>query len=51
VSYALHRHLPPGTSVACLAGSLDDALRRKHSTPQADAAAAKLCEAAAERLG
>lgn len=51
VSYALHRHLPPGTSVVCLAGSLDDALRRKHSTPQADAAAAKLCEAAAERLG
>lgn len=51
VSYILQRHLPAGSSVACFAGALDAALRRKHSTPEADLAAAALCEAAAERLG
>lgn len=51
VSYALQRHLPAGTSVVGHAACMDAALRRKHSSPEADLAAARLCEAAAERLG
>lgn len=49
--YALCRHLPAGTSVTGLAGALDRALHRKHSSLDADVQATKLCEAAAERLG
>ncbi len=51
VSYALQRHLPKGCTVACHAGALDAALRRKHSSLDADVLAARLCEGAAERLG
>ena len=51
VTYILQRHLPAGTSVACHAGALDAALRRKHSSPEGDLQARRLCEAAAERLG
>ncbi|KAL4426966.1 hypothetical protein ABPG77_009527 [Micractinium sp. CCAP 211/92] len=51
VSYALQRHLPKGCTVACHAGALDAALRRKHSSLDADTLAARLCEGAAERLG
>lgn len=51
VSYILQRHLPTGCTVACHAGALDAALRRRHSSLDADALAARLCEGAAERLG
>ena len=50
VTYILQRHLPAGTSVACHAGALDAALRRKHSSPEGDLQAGRMCEAAAERL-
>jgi U3 small nucleolar RNA-associated protein 22 len=45
------RHLPPGTHVDCTAGSLDFALQRRGSSPDADMDAVRACEAAAERLG
>lgn len=50
VSYILLRHLPAGTRVTGHAGALDAALQRKHSSLDADVRAARLCEAAAERL-
>ncbi|PRW05744.1 nucleolar 6, partial [Chlorella sorokiniana] len=50
VSYILLRHLPAGTRVTGQAGALDVALQRRHSSLDADVRAARLCEAAAERL-
>lgn len=50
VSYILLRHLPAGTRVTGHAGALDVALQRRHSSLDADVRAARLCEAAAERL-
>lgn len=50
VSYILLRHLPTGTRVTGHAGALDVALQRRHSSLDADVRAARLCEAAAERL-
>jgi U3 small nucleolar RNA-associated protein 22 len=51
VAHALRRHLPPGAAVAGGAGALDAALLRRHSTPDADAAAQRAVEGAADRLG
>eukprot|EP00887_Chlorella_sp_A99_P002636 scaffold6.g2636.t1 len=50
VAHVLGRHFPAGAVVAAHAGALDAALRRRHSTPDSDAAAVRLCEAATERL-
>lgn len=47
----LQRHLPEGTVVVGFGGSLDTALRRnRHVSPDYDVQAARLCEAATERL-
>ncbi|GAB4820593.1 hypothetical protein N2152v2_007639 [Parachlorella kessleri] len=51
VRYALQRHLPAGTTVAGFAGALDRALQRsKRVSPDFDVQAARLCEAATDRL-
>ncbi len=51
VSYALQRHLPPGTVVTGFAGALDQALRRsRRVSPDYDMQAGRLCEAATDRL-
>ena len=46
LQYALTRHLPTGTRMACHAGALDGALRRRHSTLDGDVQAVRLCDAA-----
>lgn len=51
MSYILQRHLPEGATVSGCAGLLDRALRRsKLTSPDYDVNAARLCEAATERL-
>lgn len=52
VAHALGRHLPGGAAVTGTSGLVDAALRRKKgATPDADIVAARLCDAAATRLG
>jgi len=51
LQHALTRHLPAGTEIVATCGALDGAICRKGSTPDGDLEAARLCEAAAGRLG